>query len=98
MFISGKLLLFNPYGSNYQKENNYRDEEDCQAWYEPISVIDFQGSLARTGESHGHYTCDVKDVNTNTWYRTNDNCNPIRIQSDDVSKHGYVVLYKRLSN
>ena len=59
-------------------------------------MIDFQGSLTNTGESQGHYTCDVKDARTETWYRTNDNRNPVQIAMKNVSKHGYVVLYKRI--
>ena len=65
--------------------------------YEPIAVIDYRGSLANSGQSQGHYTCDVKDVITNAWYRTNDSCTPIKIEINEVSKHGYVVLYKQLS-
>ena len=57
-------------------------------------MIDYRGSLAASGESQGHYTCDVKDVKTNEWYRTNDNANPVHIRNNDVSKHAYVVLYK----
>ena len=75
----------------------YRDHHGSQAWYEPIAVMDYQGNLANSRESQGHYTCDVKDVITNEWYRTNDSCNPVKIERNEVSKHGYVVLYKQLS-
>ena len=73
-----------------------RDEGGFQTWYEPISVIEYRGRLTNTGESQGHYICDVKDVNSNSWYRTNDNCDPVEIQSSDVSKSGYVILFKRI--
>ena len=73
-----------------------RDEGGFQTWYEPISVIEYQGRLTRTGVSQGHYICDIKDVNTNTWFRTNDNQDPVQIRSSSVSKKGYVVLFKRL--
>ena len=73
-----------------------RDESGFQNWYEPISVIEYQGRLSSTGESQGHYICDIKDVNTNCWFRTNDNCDPVQIQSSAVSKNGYVVLFKRI--
>ena len=59
-------------------------------------MIDFRGRLTNSGESQGHYICDVKDAQTKTWYRTNDNRNPVPIHMKDVSKHGYVVLYKRI--
>ena len=39
-----------------------------QDWYEAIAVIEFDGRLSPTGESAGHYTCDVKENITNTWY------------------------------
>ena len=72
----------------------FSDESGFQARYEPISVIDYQGRLAATGQSQGHYTCDVKDVKTNKWYRTNDNSIPVQIEKNNVSNHAYVVLYK----
>ena len=76
----------------------YRDESGSQTWYEPISVIDYHGRLATSGESQGHYTCDVKVFEKNVWYRTNDSAAPVQIHNSDVSKHGYVVLYKRSFN
>ena len=75
----------------------FSDESGFQARYEPISVIDYRGSIANSGETQGHYTCDVKDVNTSVWFRTNDFQNPVQIKTSEVSKHGYVVLYKQLS-
>ena len=61
-----------------------------------MSVIEYQGSLASSGESRGHYICDVKDKSSGHWYRTNDNCNPRPIDVDEVSKCAYVVLYKKM--
>lgn len=66
------------------------------AFYEPLSVIDYDGRLNRTGDSQGHYTCDVKDVNSKSWFRTNDNCYPVQIKLSDVTKRGYVMLYRRI--
>ena len=73
-----------------------RDQENCQAWYRAIAVIDYKGRMSSTGETWGHYTCDVNDARSNLWFRTNDNQNPIQIHMKNVSKNGYVVLYKRL--
>ena len=56
------------------------------------------GSLSRAGVSQGHYICDVKDVNSNSWYRTNDSCYPIELEVSDVSQNAYVVLYKRAND
>ena len=72
-----------------------RDEVGLISRYEAISVIEYQGSLSLTGESCGHYICDVKDVNTNRWFRTNDNRDPVPIEDCDVSDCSYVVLFKR---
>ena len=33
------------------------------AFYEPISVIEFDGTLTSTGESWGHYICYIKEKN-----------------------------------
>ena len=76
----------------------FRDTEEKQAFYELISVVEFQGSLTRTGESFGHYICDVKENTSNLWFRTNDNRDPVEISVSNVSKKGYVYLYKRISS
>ena len=73
-----------------------RDAGVYDAWYAATAVIEFKGSLSRTGESQGHYICDLKDKMTNMWFRTNDNCDPIPIRTEDVSQYEYVVLYKRI--
>ena len=72
-----------------------RDEEGCQAFYAPVSVIEFDGTLNNFGESEGHYLCDVKDKTSRSWFRTNDDRFPEEIEIADVSKCGYVILYKR---
>ena len=73
-----------------------RDSVGVEAWYQPISVIEFKGTLSPNGDSHGHYLCDIKDKITNSWYRTSDEIKPIPIAETDVSKFGYVVLFKRV--
>ena len=64
--------------------------------YEAVSIIEYQGSVRATGESDGHYICDIKDKTEGTWFRTNDNKDPIPIKLEDVSKCAYVVLYKQV--
>ena len=64
--------------------------------YEAVAVIEYQGTLSRAGVSQGHYICDVKDNNTKQWFRTNDNCTPVQIDTSDVSKNAYAVLFKRM--
>ena len=63
--------------------------------YEAIACIEFQGSLISTGESGGHYICDVKTQPNGKWFRTNDNYEAREIDKSDVSELPYVVLFKR---
>ena len=41
--------------------NPFRDVQGCQGHYEAIAVVEFAGRLSSSGQSAGHYTCDVKD-------------------------------------
>ena len=47
------------------------------------------------GEGQGHYICDVKLRNSSTWFKTNDNCIPVQILPQDVTKSGVVILLRR---
>ena len=64
--------------------------------YEAVSIIEYQGSVQTTGESDGHYICDIKDKSEGTWFRTNDNKDPLPIEPENVSKCAYVILYKQV--
>ena len=75
----------------------YRETTDQVVQFEAVSIIEFQGSLRSSGESQGHYICDIKDHSTNRWFRTNDNNNPIPIDIEDVSKYAYVILYRNVN-
>ena len=59
-------------------------------------MIEFQGSINSSGQSQGHYICDVQDQWRKCWYRTNDNSIPVQIREDQVTKKAYIVLLKRL--
>ena len=61
-----------------------------------MAVIEFVGTLNRSGISQGHYICDVKDASSKLWYRTNDARCPMELKVSDVSQNAYVVLYKRV--
>ena len=52
------------------------------------------GTLSNTGESRGHYICDVK--HGGKWFRTNDDCLPVEINVVDVTKNGYAFLFQRV--
>ena len=75
----------------------FRDRIGNVGQYEAVAVIEFSGTVGTGGESQGHYTCDIKDKASQLWFKTNDNRSPIQVQTNDVSKLPYVVLYRRLS-
>ena len=66
-----------------------------EAEYQAISIIEFEGSLDSAGQSQGHYVCDVEEQSSKSWFRTNDNCYPVPILLEDVSRNAYVILLKR---
>ena len=72
-----------------------RDTQGLDANYKAISAIEFQGRINSSGESQGHYVCDVQDKFSTSWFRTNDNSYPVQINQDQVTKKAYVVLLKR---
>ena len=47
------------------------------------------------GEGQGHYVCDVKSSKSNSWFRTNDNNDPVSISHRSVTKNAVVILYKK---
>ena len=73
----------------------FRDIGGNQHFHEAIAVIEYSGQISRSGASVGHFTCDVKPYQSRTWYRTNDSKNPIRLDTSDVSRCRYVVLFHR---
>ena len=77
---------------------NLRDTANNCIDYEPVSIIEFQGTVRQTGESEGHYLCDIKDRSSGAWFRTNDNYDPQQIDKAEVSKIGYVILYRKMNN
>ena len=74
---------------------NFRDDSGIETSYEPIAVIEHQGEMTRDGEGQGHYICDLIHKESQEWYRTNDNRNPVKISMNNVTKNAVVVLYKK---
>jgi hypothetical protein len=72
-----------------------RDIREDEAEYQAVSIIEFEGSIDFAGQSQGHYICDVQEQSSKFWFRTNDNCYPIPILLEAVSKNAYVILLKR---
>ena len=67
--------------------------------YEAIGCIEFQGKLSNTGESQGHYICDVRTQPHGKWYRTNDNLEPEEIKKCEVSQyHSRPILFSIKGN
>ena len=73
------------------------DFRNCEAIFEPICAVQHQGVLREDGVSYGHYTADVKEQRSSKWYRTSDNALPVPLSPSDVTKRGYVFLYKNVS-
>ena len=92
MCTSGKKIFLTCY------KLIFYDRDACGdvSGYSAVAVIEFQGTLTRAGSSQGHYICDIKDKETNLWFRTNDNRNPIQISTNQVSRKPYAVLFKRM--
>ena len=74
--------------------NFCRDSSGKSQTYDVVSIIEFRGDVSSTGESSGHYICGVLEGKCMTWYRTNDNLPPESIRKEDISKIGYVILYR----
>ena len=59
-----------------------------------MAVVEYVGSLSRAGLSQGYYICDVKDVDSNSWYITDDSSYPVELEVSEVSRNAFVILYK----
>jgi ubiquitin C-terminal hydrolase len=66
-----------------------------EAQFEALAVIEHSGSMTSDGDRQGHYICDVKSSQSKTWFKTNDNMDPVPINLDSVTKKAVVVLYKK---
>ena len=71
---------------------NIIDNEGEVICYEPISVIPHLGVSGRN--SAGHYICNIKQINGDWLYCADDQKQTV-IKPANVTKKGYVILYKR---
>ena len=79
------------------EEVNLIDANGISAKFLPISIIHHRGNVV--GKStEGHYLADVKNIETNSWYRTSDNDPPVDITHIGLTKMGYIFLYKKSRN
>ena len=72
-----------------------RDGSRSEGEFEALAVIEHKGNMTDDGDGQGHYICDVKCKESNSWFRTNDNADPLPISHQDVTKYGVVILYKK---
>ena len=63
--------------------------------YEPITSVEFQGTMRPSGESFGHYISYIKESSNGQWFLTNDNDEPVEVDEKDISKMSYVTLFHR---
>ena len=64
--------------------------------YISILILSFNlghsGSMTNDGDGQGHYVFDMKCSQSKTWFRTNDNKDPVPISHDNVTKKAVVIL------
>ena len=75
---------------------NLTDVNGRTAQFDPISIIHHIGHVIGN-TTQGHYLADVKNKNTNSWFRTSDNAPPEDITEIGLTKMGYIFLYKKSS-
>ena len=80
------------------EEINIRDTNNHGSQFEAVAIVEYQGNVRKTGDSAGHYICDIKDRASKQWYRTNDNRTPIPIDVGEVSRFAYVIMYRKIEN
>ena len=71
------------------------DSSGCPRVYTPISIIHHRGGIEPRPGSIKHYLCDVKSRDYHKWYETSDASNPKELHENDVTKFGYIFLYRR---
>ena len=64
--------------------------------FTPIAVIHHSGEVINN-TSRGHYQADVLDKVSADWVRTSDDEPPSYISKEEISKEGYIYLYKKIS-
>ena len=74
------------------------DSNNCPRTYTPLSIIQHSGGIEHNVRSARHYMCDVKNIQDNKWYHTSDSTEPRVLRKNQVTKNGFIVLYKRKSD
>ena len=71
------------------------DVEGNSGMFSPIAVIHHSGEVVNN-TTMGHYQADVLGRVSNQWFRTSDDEAPAKIQKNEVTKEGYIFVYKKL--
>ena len=74
-----------------------RDYSGAVSSFKAVAIIEHKGEMTDDGDGQGHYICDVRCKETNSWFRTNDNKIPSPISLQNVTKNAVVVLYKKVN-
>lgn len=95
--IEGSLHIMNTKVTVEEREEiTLLDINGESAKFFPIAIIHHTGNV--TGDStHGHYQADVRNKETNSWFRTSDNDCPISLSGENLTRKGYIFLYKKSS-
>jgi hypothetical protein len=80
---------------NITEDVNIIDNEGNLICYQPVGVIPHTG-YASGERSAGHYICNLKLPN-GKWVLCDDEKNPTLINKNNVTKRGYIILFKRKS-
>ena len=73
------------------------DNDGKSAKFFLIAIIHHSGNVV--GETtQGHYRADVRNKESDNWYRTSDNECPKLLSEQNLTKMGYIFLYKKSSN
>ena len=73
------------------------DSQGNEGTFQCISIVEHSGVLYQDGRSSGHYTADVYNHVTKSWWRTSDNERPVPLSIADVTKQGFIFLLKNVS-
>ena len=72
------------------------DSCNREATFTPIAVIHHTGQVNESSrDTFGHYRADILDADTNQWFQTSDDDNPIPIETP--SSQGYIIVLQKIN-
>ena len=94
MAVGSHLHISDTKLNNSHEEVTIQDMNGATANFSPIAIIHHSG-VVTGNDTQGHYRADVKNQFSNTWYRTSDNDPSQKLSSQELTKTGYIFLYKQ---